>query len=190
MEKPPDQLTEQIESGLITPCKTIDLGCGAGNNSVYLAKKGFEVTGVDISQTAIKYAVDNAKKHKIDCRFMVMDLARQKFDLNDKFDFAFEWEVLHHIFPEQRIRYLNNVFSLLNSNAQYLSVSFSIEDSAFGGKGKIRETPLGTMLYFSTLNELIELFSGRFKVLESKVIGIRGLPDEHRANYILAQKCN
>jgi len=31
IETPPDALVELVDSGKVTPCKTIDLGCGAGN---------------------------------------------------------------------------------------------------------------------------------------------------------------
>ena len=58
---PPQALVELIESGEIQPCKTIDLGCGAGNYAIYLASVGFEVTGVDISPSAIGLAEANAR---------------------------------------------------------------------------------------------------------------------------------
>jgi len=49
IESPPNALVELVESRQVQPCKTIDMGCGAGNYAVYLAALGFDVTGVDIS---------------------------------------------------------------------------------------------------------------------------------------------
>jgi 2-polyprenyl-3-methyl-5-hydroxy-6-metoxy-1,4-benzoquinol methylase len=49
IEIPPKALVGLVESGRMQPCKTIDLGCGAGNYAIYLASAGFDVTGVDIS---------------------------------------------------------------------------------------------------------------------------------------------
>ena len=46
-ETPPEALVELVESGKVKPCRAIDLGCGAGNYAVYLAGRGFEVTGID-----------------------------------------------------------------------------------------------------------------------------------------------
>ena len=50
------------------------MGCGTGNYAIYLASKEFDVTGVDISPTAIKIAKENAKKKGVKCNFFVADL--------------------------------------------------------------------------------------------------------------------
>jgi hypothetical protein len=51
---------------------------------------------------------------------------------------------------------------------KYLSVCFSERNHHFGGTGKYRETPIGTILYFSSEEELKELFSAYFKIIEVK----------------------
>ena len=45
--------------------KVLDLGCGEAGNSFALAEKGFEVTCIDISKTAIDYIRKEAKKRKL-----------------------------------------------------------------------------------------------------------------------------
>lgn len=45
VETPPKELVQLIERGKVKPCKAIDLGCGAGNYAIYIASKGFDVTG-------------------------------------------------------------------------------------------------------------------------------------------------
>lgn len=52
IESPPGALVELVETGQVQPCKTIDMGCGAGNYAIYLGSVGFDVTGVDISPSA------------------------------------------------------------------------------------------------------------------------------------------
>ena len=69
IETAPDALVELVESGRVKPCKTIDLGCGTGNYAIYLASIGFDVTGIDISQTAIEIARENAEKKDVKCNF-------------------------------------------------------------------------------------------------------------------------
>ena len=105
MEKPPKELTRLVEGGKVLPCKTIDMGCGAGNYAIYLAGKGFDVTGVDISATAVKIAEDNARKRGVTCKFTAADLLGDLREVEGTFDFAYDWEVLHHIYPEQSMRY-------------------------------------------------------------------------------------
>ena len=186
---PPDSLVQLIADRKIDPCKVIDFGCGAGNYAIYLASQGFKVTGIDISPVAIKLAKENAREMKIRCRFLVADmLGDLKKKVNKSFDFAYDWEVLHHIYPENRMKYIENVYKLLNPGGKYFSVCFSEEDPGFGGTGKYRETPLGTILYFSSKDELKNLFSARFNILDFKTIEISGKPVSHIANYAFMEK--
>ena len=188
IETPPIQLVELVDSGEVKPCKTIDLGCGTGNYAVYLASIGFDVTGIDISPTAIKIAKETAKKKRSQCSFLVANVLGDLCEVKERFDFAFEWELLHHIFPKYRKTYVENVHKLLNPGSFYLSVCFSEKDSEFGGAGNYRVTGLGTVLYFSSENELRNLFKPYFKIRELKTIVIRGRPKSHFANYAFMER--
>jgi hypothetical protein len=90
--------------------------------------------------------------------------------------------------PEDRETYARNVHSLLNPGATYFSVCFSEEDPQFGGTGKIRRTPIGTVLYFSSESEIRELFSPCFAIRDLKTIEVRGKFGPHRAVYLLANR--
>ncbi len=188
MEEPPKALVELVESEKVKPCKTLDMGCGTGNYAVYLAGKGFEVTGVDISPTAIMIAQENARKKRVRCDFIAADVLGNLKEVEESFDFAYDWEVLHHIFPEQREKYLQNVHRKLNFGCQYLSLCFSDENPQFGGSGKYRETPLGTVLYFSSETELRDLFSKYFNIIELKTIEVSGKFAPHLAVYAFMVK--
>ncbi|HVN72260.1 MAG TPA: class I SAM-dependent methyltransferase [Desulfomonilia bacterium] len=187
-EQPPRILVDLVECGKIKPCRCIDLGCGAGNYAIYLSQKGFTVTGIDISPTAISIARENAKKKGAVCDFMVADVLHAEDQILKTFDFAYDWEVLHHVFPKFRKRYVENVHRLLNPGGKYLSVCFSEKDPQFGGKGKYRHTRIGTILYFSSENELKKLFSRYFHVSELKTIEISAKSVSHIANYVLVEK--
>ena len=82
IESPPKVLVELVENGKITPCKAIDLGCGAGNYAIYPARKGFDVLGVDLAPTAIKLARENAVKNNVECKFLVADLLNDLSELH------------------------------------------------------------------------------------------------------------
>jgi 2-polyprenyl-3-methyl-5-hydroxy-6-metoxy-1,4-benzoquinol methylase len=189
IENPPDALLQLIESGKVKPCSVIDLGCGAGNYAVYLAGKGFTVTGVDISETAIKFAQKNAKDKNVSCDFLRADvLGDLGKEVNKTFDFAYDWELLHHIYPENRNKYLENVQCLINPGGRYLSVCFNEKDTQFGGSGKYRKTQLGTVLYFSSEDELRILFSSYFQIFEMKTFEIQGKTVPHIVTYALMGK--
>ncbi|MDX8029661.1 methyltransferase domain-containing protein [Lentzea sp. BCCO 10_0856] len=53
---PRDELVGLVTSGRIAPGRAIDLGCGSGANSIFLAEHGFDVTGVDYSPVGLEKA--------------------------------------------------------------------------------------------------------------------------------------
>lgn len=57
----------RIESGSV-----ITLGCGVGRETIYLAKKGFDVLGLDFSPTAIKHARRRAAAEGVDVQCFVI----------------------------------------------------------------------------------------------------------------------
>jgi SAM-dependent methyltransferase len=188
LENPPDLLVDLIESHRVLPCDAVDLGCGAGNYAVWLATKGFQVTGVDISPKALELARQLAAENGVSCRFAAADLLGSMNSFQESFDFAYDWEVLHHVFPANRNRYVSNVARVLRTGACYLSVCFSEEDPAFGGKGKYRKTPLGTTLYFSSEQELRHLYEPWFEIEELCIAEIVGKYAPHLAVKALLTK--
>lgn len=182
LSEPPGLLVKAVEAGRIKPCKAVDLGCGTGNYAVWLAQQGFEVTGIDFSQHAIKHAGDLAMAKGVSCRFVAADLLGDLKEFHTGFDFAYDWEVLHHIFPDDRPLYLRNVRDILNPKGMYLSVCFSEKDPDFGGEGKYRKTPLGTTLFFSSEGELKDSFDPFFHVVEMNTVLIPGKYKPHMAN--------
>jgi SAM-dependent methyltransferase len=181
MVEPPDLLVELVTSGWVEPCPTVDLGCGAGNQAVWLATLGFEVTGIDLSSRAIQLAENAARSRDVHCRFLVRSLLELFETSEHAYDFAYDWEVLHHIFPEEREAYADNVRRILNPGGKYFSVCFSEEDMGFGSGEKLRETPLGTTLYFSSEEELHDLFRPRFEIEALYTTDIEGKFGSHRA---------
>lgn len=187
---PPRELVGLVNQKIIKPCKAIDIGCGEGYYSVYLASRGFDVTGIDLSERAIAYAKENARMNKVNVRFLAKDI-ENLVDLDEKFDFVLEWGVMHHIMPVQRKKYMKDVAGLLNNNGKYLSVCFNEQSPEFGGVGKkYRISSLGTTLYYSSQNELEKLFSPKFNILDKKLIRMRGGHKgiSHIGNYFLMEK--
>lgn len=60
-------------SGL-NPGRALDLGCGEGRNSIWLAEQGWDVTGVDFSNVAIDRARDIAERRGVSVEWEVADL--------------------------------------------------------------------------------------------------------------------
>jgi SAM-dependent methyltransferase len=184
IEEPPKVLVDLVEGERIRPCKAVDFGCGIGNHAVYLAGMGFDMTGVDISTEAIRMAKGKAREKGVRCEFIADDVLGDLKEVSASFDFAYDWELLHHLFPDQRKKYVKNVFNKLNVGGFYLSLCFSEKDPQFGGSGKYRETVLGTRLYFSSEEELKKLFESYFDIQDLRTIQIPGKRAPHLAIYV------
>ena len=64
----------------------IDVGCGTGRHSIELAKRGFNVTGIDISEGMLKEAEKTAQKENVKVKFIKADAV--KFRTDEKFNAA------------------------------------------------------------------------------------------------------
>ena len=68
----------------LMPKTILDGGCGTGGHAIPLAKRGYEVTGVDTSEVMINIAKEKASESGINISFNIMDLRNLR--LNKKFD--------------------------------------------------------------------------------------------------------
>jgi SAM-dependent methyltransferase len=71
--RPNTRLVEVVEP--LAPGSALDLGCGEGGDAVWLASKGWQVTAVDISQTALDRAATAANDAGLVIDFQRHDLA-------------------------------------------------------------------------------------------------------------------
>jgi trans-aconitate methyltransferase len=59
----------------LPPGRALDLGCGEGGDSIWLAEQGWTVTGVDVSATAIGRASTEAEHRDLHITWVTADLA-------------------------------------------------------------------------------------------------------------------
>jgi len=104
ISKLPQMIDERFFAFSGTPRqgKLLELGCGAGNLSIALAEKGFDVFGVDFSQTAINWAKENAKQCGKNIEFEVADVCNLVSLENESFDIAYDGYCFHCILGENR----------------------------------------------------------------------------------------
>jgi 2-polyprenyl-3-methyl-5-hydroxy-6-metoxy-1,4-benzoquinol methylase len=72
----------------------LDIGCGAGFHCIELARRGFKVTGIDISKTLISYAKNLASKRRVKVTFSVKDM--RELDYKEAFNAI---TILNQTFP-------------------------------------------------------------------------------------------
>lgn len=116
--------------------RALDLGCGTGTTSIYLAQHGWDVVGVDFAWPAIWRARRRAGRCGVGCRarFYNADVSRLDFLPNDPpFDLAIDIGCLHGLNAEQRTGYAAGLARLLMPGATYLLYAFLPRaDGAFG----------------------------------------------------------
>ena len=84
----------------IRPYRMLDIGCGEGKDSVFMAKCGYNVTAFDISDEGIKKAKRLAEHNHVDVNFLRADIDDFRFD--GEYDIIFSSGVLHFIKPQKR----------------------------------------------------------------------------------------
>lgn len=99
--RPRQFLVNMVESGKIKKGKTLDLCTGAGTNTVYLARKGFQVIGIDVSHKALEYAKEKTKKANVNIPLQLASFVDLPFD-DEQFDFVFDNGCFHHVEVEDR----------------------------------------------------------------------------------------
>lgn len=149
--KPRPILVEYMEKGFIPKGKALDICCGAGTNTVYLAQSGFDVTGIDISKTALEIAKKKARLSKVSVNFLnasFVDLPLR----GEEFDFVFDMGCFHHVEVEERLKFIAGVHRVLKKGGVCMLTCFSYKN----GRG---------WNHF-TRQQIIELFSGHFELGE------------------------
>ncbi len=117
-------LIAAAEKGDVCGPTILDVGCGNGDNAIYLASCGFEVTGVDVSAKAIEIAKQKAFKAGVDVTFIALD-ALEIGTLNKKFDTVIDSGLFHNIAGNARKRYVLALSDVCVSKGQFLMLCFS-----------------------------------------------------------------
>jgi SAM-dependent methyltransferase len=113
-----DQLLELL--GLIDGAKILDLGCGTGRHSLELARRGFQVTGVDRTASFLRFARDVAESEGLDIEFEKADM--RSFRRAEAFDCVLSLFTSFGYFEDQadNLAVLTNVYHSLNHGGSFL----------------------------------------------------------------------
>lgn len=129
--------------------KIIDIGCGTGRHSIELAKRGYTVCGIDLSENLLERAREKAKQNGLHIDFLKHDARNLPFE--DQFDVAIM--LCEGGFPlmetdEMNFEILKNVSKSLRKNAKFIFTTLnglfplyhSINDFHADGKAESNAT--------------------------------------------------
>ncbi len=84
--------------------RVLDAGCGQGDNAIHLAARGYSVTGVDGSDTALGMARERAAERGIEVDFRVADATTME-GIGQEFDTVLDSALYHCLPAESRAAY-------------------------------------------------------------------------------------
>jgi len=123
----------------------LELGSGVGPGAVYLAERGFQVTGYDLIPEAIQAAKEIANARGLSIRYEVMDVT-QIPHTGSQFDLIVDSYCINHIvFDEERRKVFESVKARLKSEGFYLVSSSVYEPSRHSPDKKVVDEETGEM---------------------------------------------
>jgi len=144
--------------------KILDVGCGTGRHSIELSKRGYQVTGIDLSDSQLKRAREKSAELNLQIDFQQRDARRLPFD--SEFELAIM--LCEGAFPLMETDEMN--YQILRSAAKALKP---------GGK-----------LIFTTLNGLFPLFHSVKDFIESKTVEGSAVPIENSFDLMTFRDAN
>ena len=125
---PDEELVSYCSEGLLAGGTALDIGCGNGRNSRYLAAQGFQVTGIDISEQSIRWAKELTREDQ-NIHFQCVSMLEYAADANS-FDFILDSGCFHHIKPHRREQYLEGIRDHLKDDGYFLMTCFNLDGGA------------------------------------------------------------
>lgn len=161
MGKPDYNLIEIVTKRPIRSCRALDIGCGTGDNAVWLAQHGFEVTGTDVSKTALETAAKKASQASVECTFLVIDFLEHEVP-GAPFGFIFDRGCFHSFdLHEERKKFSENVARHLEKSGLWFSLIGNADEQR-QGPGPPQRTATDISTAIEPCFEILNLQSGHF----------------------------
>ncbi len=125
--RPDTYLVRMVSRWPLHQGSVLDIGCGTGTNSLWLARQGFEVTGLDISKEAVAIARKRASEEGIECGFVCDDFLTAGVPATSV-QFVFDRGCFHSVKEEQREAFVERVAELLDPGGLWLSMIGNADD--------------------------------------------------------------
>lgn len=147
-------LIEVVARHAVRPCRALDIGCGTGDNSIWLAQKGFDVVACDLSETAVARAQLKAEEANANVFFLASDFLKDSIP-DTPYGFVFDRGCLHCMHETtDRTAFVEQVAELLEEQGVWLSLVGNADEE----KREVGPPQLSA-------SELVSIVEPRFEIL-------------------------
>lgn len=116
----------------------LDVGCGTGENALFLAGQGHEVWGVDSAPRAIEIAREKALERDLPATFLVQDALRLE-ELGRTFDTVIDSGLFHALSDPERPRFVRSLAAALRPGGTYLMLALSEREPGEHGPRRVTQ---------------------------------------------------
>lgn len=162
INRPDHNLIDFVTALPVAAGPAIDLGCGTGDNSIWLAAQGFQVTGCDLSDLALEQARAKAERAQVHCTFYQGDFM-QETPPGAPFSFAFDRGCFHTFgVPAVWHRFAARVADILADQGLWLSLIGNKDEDRGDGEGPPQLSASQIIEAVEPFFEIISLRRGHF----------------------------
>ncbi len=177
-------------SNKISGKKLLDVGVGNGKHAIYFTKKNFSVWGIDISESAIKFAKNYCDIMHAQVNLRVGNVMRLPYP-HEFFDVVLDSGCLHHLKVSEWKCYINNIKKVLKRGGYLFVLAFSDKTKIVRklGKrqGKKRNWSIRNEHYYHYFSkkEILKMFGDDFQLVKCYDIRRSDSPIHFRISYLL-----
>jgi len=140
IDGPQSEIARLAENGeLESP--VLDVGCGTGENALYLVGLGLKVRGIDIVPTAIEKALKKAKERSLAAAFLVLDALKLQ-ELQERFNTVIDSGFFHTLPDKKRPVFVKSLASVLDSGGTYFMMCFSEHEPGSWGPRRLTQAEI------------------------------------------------
>jgi len=162
LNEPSPPFVRLHQTGLLSKGKVAIPGCGKGNEVLYFAREGFDVTAIDFSDEAMQNVRKRLKRSALKANLVKENFLNLPGEYEESFDFVLEQTCYCAIEPLNRADYVRSAHRILRTEGAIIALFYDIENQD--------GPPFGT-----SLEEIRQRFSPLF-ILESLEL----CPDSHK----------